>query len=1239
MSAVKPLSGAVHSSMRSGVVLFDLASVVEELVFNSVDAGAKKVSVFVGISNCFVKVVDDGSGITRDGLVLLGERYVTSKDHQLDDIDSCSGSFGSRGEALASISDIAILEIITKAPGKPNGYRKVLKGSKCLHLGVDDDRKDAGTSVVVRDLFYNQPIRRKSIQSSPKKVLESIKKSVFHVAIIYSEISFQVVDIESDDQLLCTRASTTPLSMLRSFFGNEVVSFLHELNAREGSLKLTGYLSGPCDSFAIKAFQYVYINSRFVCKSPIHKLVNQLAKEFEYVNARRSIDGLQKGKRSRSCAGPAYILKLSCPRSLYDLSFEPSKTSVQFKDWVAILAFIEKEIQLFWKVNSSGAMCSQQNFDMLGKDVEFEEEHKSLSGKPVGDYSALARKKRRFNEEGILNLPSFLLEMPGKESHHNCTVTEGEIQFRKIRHKGVEFNTQQNEIDSLLQDGYPLPQSDNSFSDHVLGVISKDDDYQWSPDNGMQHTQNDVLYAEDDTLVKCFSLDERSENIVGGDIFTSTSENESFNNDPLGCNGAKMSLVSSVILEGSDKFKVGSCRKRPCLQSCSSRDNLRFSPLKFASCEGFEFESDIFQIKQKQSSLYDDPNFRRYSHSKQSFSSFSGALWPDEVCNDSHPVPKYTAKERKPVDTDFPYAASHKSVPCYTDDFIEEDGLSSRDFFQLQNPGLDCWSSDFDLFSDILSPLGETKPFRGKHSIDNFVLETSSECHKKASYRSPFNEGKNVGTYNCISKSPSNKMCTTTHMTTECGIENITSLSVDPSKQKASSSLKTPSKHYDILADERAQFCQELCHYHYKATRDDATQKGPICDNNAQQNNVHRERSRSHSAPPFYRKRRSFISLNHLPLADPGFSDAETYHASKAYLEAGELKHSQLSSSLCHLSSGEEGSVELPFYGNRIDIDKMHDNELKIKELHEDIISGSVQDSRDYGTKWRDSCLQKKCGSSEILGQTHVLDIASGFLHLAGDSLVPTSISRNCLENARVLQQVDKKFIPVVAGGTLAVIDQHAADERIRLEELRRKVLSGEAKTISYLESEKELVLPEIGCQLLLNYGEQIKDWGWICNINGQGSRSFSKNINLLQRQPTDVTLLAVPCILGVDLNDVDLLEYLQQLADTDGASTMPPAVLHVLNFKACRGAIMFGDTLLLSECSLIVEELKGTSLCFQCAHGRPTTVPLVDLEALHKQVKRLCLPDDCPNDLWHGLRRCEISLERAAKRLDVASR
>lgn len=115
----------------------------------------------------------------------------------------------------------------------------------------------------------------------------------------------------------------------------------------------------------------------------------------------------------------------------------------------------------------------------------------------------------------------------------------------------------------------------------------------------------------------------------------------------------------------------------------------------------------------------------------------------------------------------------------------------------------------------------------------------------------------------------------------------------------------------------------------------------------------------------------------------------------------------------------------------------------------------------------------------------------------------------------------------------------------------------------------------------------------------------------------------------------MDLLEFLQQLADTDGSSTIPQAVLRVLNFKACRGAIMFGDKLLPSECSLIVEELKQTSLCFQCAHGRPTTVPLVDMNALHKQIAKLEMLSRGSVQPWHGLHRHKLSLERAAQRLN----
>ncbi|ONM23354.1 MUTL protein homolog 3 [Zea mays] len=97
----------------------------------------------------------------------------------------------------------------------------------------------------------------------------------------------------------------------------------------------------------------------------------------------------------------------------------------------------------------------------------------------------------------------------------------------------------------------------------------------------------------------------------------------------------------------------------------------------------------------------------------------------------------------------------------------------------------------------------------------------------------------------------------------------------------------------------------------------------------------------------------------------------------------------------------------------------------------------------------------------------------------------------------------------------------------------------------------------------------------------------------------------------------------------------MPPAVLRILNFKACRGAIMFGDPLLPSECCLIIEELKATSLCFQCAHGRPTTVPILNIASLHDELARLQMLSGRKAETWHGLGHHEPSLERAHMRLE----
>ncbi|KAK1303841.1 DNA mismatch repair protein MLH3 [Acorus calamus] len=367
---------------------------------------------------------------------------------------------------------------------------------------------------------------------------------------------------------------------------------------------------------------------------------------------------------------------------------------------------------------------------------------------------------------------------------------------------------------------------------------------------------------------------------------------------------------------------------------------------------------------------------------------------------------------------------------------------------------------------------------------------------------------------------------------------------------------------------------------------------------------------RSHSAPPFYKGKNkyslsqdcfngAFGSKNHENSSHVDHTPSETSHDvdnplgdSKSYGIPIEIS---LSYSREHMKRDQFCIPDMKDMEARHQLEHPPCFHRPDSVVTEDIVPNKLEEPNINLTKWRngepqptDADLGGFCGKSHMVTghEDDILDVSSGPLHLAGGLLVPQSISRDYLLNATVLQQqLDKKFIPVMAGGVLAIVDQHAADERIRLEELRRKVLSGEGKETTFLESEQELV----------------------------------------------------PCILGINLTDKDLMEFLQQLAETDGSSAVPPSVLRVLSFKACRGAIMFGDSLLPSECSLIIEELKETSLCFQCAHGRPTTVPLISLPALRKQLARLELQSGGRPERWHGLHRQAPSLDRARLRLSSA--
>ncbi|KAG4988096.1 hypothetical protein JHK85_031079 [Glycine max] len=923
MASIKLLSEAVRSSLRSGIFLVDFTRVVEELVFNSLDARATKgeteklkVSVFVSTGSCYLKVVDDGSGIPRDGMEMVGERYATSKFLNLVDLNASSENFGFRGEVLASISEVSLLEIVTKTYGRPNGYRKVLKGCKCLYLGIDDDRKEMGTTV--------------------------------------SSISELEVPIR-EDELFCTHSASSPLSLVTSGFGVEVTSSLHNLEVENDIIKLSGYISGPCNTVDTKilsgcppltfgaflqALQYVYANSQFVCKGPVHKLMRQLANRFEHLNSWNTDEEFQNKKRTRCQPCPAYLLNLSCPRSLYDLAFEPSKT-VKFKDWAPILNFIVKAIKQFWEENVA---CDPSNG------------------------------------------ATYMVE----DQHHFSSIRED------VDYLGVTiFKEKQSKGDFLLQTGYSGNLLDGSYAKCTSTVMRKHNSLLMHNSNSL--LEGDNFFDGEIPAVESFNIDVpfdapssshgRRFHKVEADVI-----NESFEDDLL---------YNSCSGYGYD-VKINEDLQQPFLKRCSTLGSILHEKALFVNDE-YELQTDSFWSKQNAE--------EDYRSGKDLY---------------AHPCPEVTKKLKMSKDSDFLVRA------------LSEENCLPPDL---------CYSA-----LQI-----------GSSGSDDQLL--NFEWHPD--YQKPSSQASALG------------VCHTTDIEDDLG--------------------------------EISRYYKRIHHTKGKASNFKYPQQSPV--------GLH------HSTEEFL-------------------------------LQEFKINVKRTSEVL--------GDMQV---NDITDIDGFESFNIQNSAPFGELISRGVQDSLDYGTKWRNCSpkITKNDKLANIQSQNNILDISSGFLHLAGDSLIPETISKKCLEDAKVLHQVDKKFILVVAGRTLAVIDQHAADERIRLEELCQKVLSGEAKAITYLGAEQELV------------------------------------------------------------------------ADTDGSSTMPPSVLRVLNLKACRGAIMFGDSLLPSECSFIVEELKHTSLCFQCAHGRPATVPLVNLEALHNQIAKLRLMNECSSDECHGLRRHTVRVERAAQRLNSA--
>ena len=324
MSKIRVLADHVANQIAAGEVVERPASVAKELVENSIDAGATRIIIEIEAGGRrLLKVSDDGEGMVRDDAILAFERHATSKIRETDDLTAI-GTLGFRGEALASIASVAKIELTTCVEGANAATRVTIDGGRMRD--VKDAAHPRGTTIIVRDLFFNIPARRKFLRSEATETYH-LTNLVTHYALAHPEIAFTFVNNGRE----VVRA--TPAKDLRErayqIFGEEFLKNLLEVDGGEPQFaRVSGYVSAPRDRRTSRDSQYLFVNRRFVRDRMIGRALSE---------AYRSI--LPHG------VYPAALLFIETPLEEVDVNVHPAKTEVRFRRQAAVADAVREAVR------------------------------------------------------------------------------------------------------------------------------------------------------------------------------------------------------------------------------------------------------------------------------------------------------------------------------------------------------------------------------------------------------------------------------------------------------------------------------------------------------------------------------------------------------------------------------------------------------------------------------------------------------------------------------------------------------------------------------------------------------------------------------------------------------------------------------------------------------------------------------------------------------------------------------
>jgi len=310
MNKIQILSEEIISKISAGEVVERPASVVKELVENSLDAQAK--NIVIEIKNAGKKLIhvsDDGWGINKDDLPLTIARYATSKISSLADLKRIQ-TLGFRGEALPSIAAVSQFKLFSRETNSDNGYCIYAEGGKIKESY--EVGSPVGTTVEVKNLFYNTPARLKFLKTDSTEK-EQIYNLAYDLALAYPKVSFRLLD-EEREILNCPQVDT-PKERIAQLFGYQILEYFFPFTEEINLYKISGLLSYPNYTRATKIQQFFAVNNRPIRSRILQHSVYEGYRQF-----------LSPGRH------PAFFLYLQCPAESIDVNVHPTKREIRFSE-------------------------------------------------------------------------------------------------------------------------------------------------------------------------------------------------------------------------------------------------------------------------------------------------------------------------------------------------------------------------------------------------------------------------------------------------------------------------------------------------------------------------------------------------------------------------------------------------------------------------------------------------------------------------------------------------------------------------------------------------------------------------------------------------------------------------------------------------------------------------------------------------------------------------------------------